>query len=131
MPRWSPRQYGRYDDIYLGNYALLQVRDVLARLPDVGDISIFGARDYSMRIWLDPERIAARDLTASDVVRAIREQNVQVAAGSLGQPPAPGGSDLQYTVRTMGRPPWSCWLWWYSCRTGGPPSSRSSLCRCP
>ncbi len=103
MPRWSPRQYGRYDDIYLGNYALLQVRDVLARLPGVGDISIFGARDYSMRIWLDPERIAARDLTASDVVHAIREQNMQVAAGSLGQPPAPEGSDLQYSASLLNR----------------------------
>jgi multidrug efflux pump subunit AcrB len=71
----------RYDTVYLRNYATLQVRDVLARLPGMGEVRLFGAGDYSMRVWLDPERISSRGLTAGDVVRAIREQNVQVAAG--------------------------------------------------
>ena len=82
----------RYDQAYISNYALIQVRDVLARLDGVGDITIFGAREYSMRIWLDPDKIAARNLTASDVVQALREQNVQVAAGVIGQPPVPQGN---------------------------------------
>src|SRR5689334_16744296 len=77
---------GRYDDLYLGNYATLHVKDTLARLPGVGEVTVFGASDYSMRIWIDPEKAAARDLTAGDIVAAIREQNVQVAAGVLGQP---------------------------------------------
>jgi multidrug efflux pump subunit AcrB len=71
-----------YDSLYLSNYATLQIRDELARLPGVGDITVFGARDYSMRLWLDPQRLAARNLTTSDVVKAIREQNVQVAAAA-------------------------------------------------
>jgi len=69
------------------NYATLQVRDVLARLPGVGDVPIFGSGDYAMRIWLDPNKVAAKGLTASDVVDAIREQNVQVAAGAIGKQP--------------------------------------------
>ncbi|MGZ4994980.1 MAG: efflux RND transporter permease subunit, partial [Methylobacter sp.] len=93
----------RYDSVYLSNYALLQIKDTLARLPGVGDISIFGARDYSMRLWLNPEKIAARNLTASDVINAIREQNVQVAAGVVGQQPAKENADFQYTVTTTGR----------------------------
>lgn len=93
----------RYDSIYLSNYALLQIKDTLARLPGVGDIMIFGARDYSMRLWLNPEKIAARNLTASDVVNAIREQNVQVAAGVVGQQPTQENTDFQYTATTMGR----------------------------
>ncbi len=93
----------RYDSTYLSNYALLQIKDTLARLPGVGDIIVFGARDYSMRVWLDPEQVAARNMTASDVVRALREQNVQVAAGVVGQPPTPGGVEFQYTVTTQGR----------------------------
>ncbi len=93
----------RYDSVYLSNYALLQIKDTLARLPGVGDIAIFGARDYSMRLWLNPEKIAARNLTASDVINAIREQNVQVAAGVVGQLPAKETTDFQYTVTTMGR----------------------------
>jgi hydrophobe/amphiphile efflux-1 (HAE1) family protein len=94
---------GRYDSMYLSNYALLQIRDTLARLPGVGDIVLFGSREYSMRVWLDPEKVAARNMTASDVVQAIREQNIQVAAGVVGQPPTPGGADFQFTVTTMGR----------------------------
>jgi hydrophobe/amphiphile efflux-1 (HAE1) family protein len=93
----------RYDNVYLTNYALLQIRDTLARLPGVGDIVMFGGREYSMRVWLDPEKVAARNLTASDVVRAIREQNIQVAAGVVGQPPTPGPTDFQFTVTTQGR----------------------------
>ena len=92
----------RYDSVYLSNYALLQIRDTLARLPGVGDIIVFGARDYSMRLWLNPEHIAARNLTASDVVNAIRDQNIQVAAGVVGQQPGEP-TDFQYTVSTLGR----------------------------
>ncbi|MFA5983509.1 MAG: multidrug efflux RND transporter permease subunit [Methylococcaceae bacterium] len=93
----------RYDSLYLSNYALLQIKDQLARLPGVGDILLFGARDYSMRLWLNPEKIAARNLTASDVVNAIREQNIQVAAGVVGQQPASESVDFQYTISTLGR----------------------------
>src|SRR5213592_3786574 len=94
---------GRYDQLYLSNYATIQVKDALARLPGVGDVSFLGARDYSMRIWLDPTALASRSMTASDVLNALREQNVQVAAGRIGQPPAPVGVDFQYTVNTLGR----------------------------
>ena len=94
---------GRYDQVYVSNFAFLQVKDALARLPGVGSIIIFGARDYSMRIWLDPEKIASRNLTADDVVNAIREQNVQVAAGQIGQPPIAKGTSFQYIVNTQGR----------------------------
>ncbi|MGE4178927.1 MAG: efflux RND transporter permease subunit [Limisphaerales bacterium] len=91
------------DELYIGNYAFLQVKDQLARIPGVGEVTVFGARDYSMRVWLDPERLASRNLTAGDVVRAIREQNLQVAAGTIGQPPVPAGNDFQLTVSTQGR----------------------------
>jgi multidrug efflux pump len=93
----------RYDSIYLSNYALLQIKDTLARLPGVGDIIVFGARDYSMRLWLNPEKIAALNLTAAEVVNAVREQNVQVAAGVVGQQPSPNNAEFQYTVTTLGR----------------------------
>jgi gold/copper resistance efflux pump len=92
----------RYDLLYLSNFATLQVRDQLARLPGVGDVLVWGAGEYSMRIWLDPAKVAARGLTASDVVAAIREQNVQVAAGSLGQQPDASAA-FQVTVNTLGR----------------------------
>src|SRR5881409_1386771 len=72
------------DELYVANYAFLQVKDQLARISGVGDVIVFGARDYSMRVWLDPEKIASRNMTAGDVVRAIREQNLQVAAGAIG-----------------------------------------------
>ncbi len=94
---------GSRDELYLGNYAFLQVKDQLARIQGVGDVTVFGARDYSMRIWLDPEKLASRNMTASDVVRAIREQNLQVAAGTIGQPPVPSGQDFQLTISTQGR----------------------------
>ncbi|WP_129641619.1 efflux RND transporter permease subunit [Peristeroidobacter agariperforans] len=93
----------RYDTVYLRNYATLQIRDVLARLPGMGDVRLFGSGDYSMRVWLDPERIASRGLTAGDVVNAIREQNVQVAAGVIGADPAPANVDYQLNVTASGR----------------------------
>ncbi|MEO3435554.1 multidrug efflux RND transporter permease subunit [Inquilinus sp. CAU 1745] len=91
------------DQLYLSNYARLQIRDVLTRVDGVGDVQAFGARDYSMRIWLDPERIAARGLTASDVVQAVRAQNVQVASGVLNQPPIPTDAAYQMNIETQGR----------------------------
>ncbi len=93
----------RYDMVYLRNFATLQVRDVLARLPGVGDVRVFGAGDYSMRVWLDPDKIASRGLTAGDVVQAIREQNVQVAAGIIGAQPAAANVDYELNVMTSGR----------------------------
>jgi multidrug efflux pump len=93
----------RYDMLYLSNYALLRVKDELARLPGVGAVQVFGAGEYSMRVWLDPNRLASRQLTATDVVRAIREQNIQVAAGVLGAPPAPNGASFQLTINAQGR----------------------------
>jgi multidrug efflux pump len=94
---------GRYNQLYLSNYALMQLKDELARVPGVGDVLLFGQRDYSMRIWADPARLAARNLTASDVVGAIREQNKQVAAGVIGQQPIERGQQTQITLSTLGR----------------------------
>src|SRR3954447_8650240 len=91
------------DNLYLSNYATIQLRDELARLPGVGDITYLGQRDYSMRVWLDPEKMSFRNLTASDVTRAIEQQNIQVAAGQIGQPPVPTGQVFQYTMTTLGR----------------------------
>src|SRR5436190_1540404 len=91
------------DNLYLSNYATIQLRDELSRLTGVGDISFLGQRDYSMRIWLDPQRLAMRDLSSADVVHAIEQQNIQVAAGQIGQPPAPSGQAFQYTMTTLGR----------------------------
>jgi multidrug efflux pump len=96
---------GRYDLLYLSNYALIQVKDALARIEGVGDVAFLGARDYAMRVWLDPDALASRGLSAGDVVRALREQNVQVAAGQLGQEPAAGPVELQLPVTTLGRLP--------------------------
>src|ERR1700755_3364308 len=93
----------RYDMLYLSNYALLQVKDELTRLPGVGAVQIFGAGEYSMRVWLDPNRLASRQLTTTDVVRAIREQNIQVAAGVLGAPPAPSDATFQLAINAQGR----------------------------
>jgi hydrophobe/amphiphile efflux-1 (HAE1) family protein len=92
----------RYDSLYLRNYATLNVRDVLARLPGTGDVAVFGAGDYSMRVWLDPEKLAVRNLATGDVVDAIREQNIQVAAGQVGTPPATG-AEFQLALNAMGR----------------------------
>jgi len=94
---------GRYSDVYVRNYATLQIKDQLARLPGVGQVQLFGSGDYSMRVWLDPEKTAARGLSALDVVAAIQEQNAQVAAGSVGQPPLASPTDLTLTVNARGR----------------------------
>src|SRR3954471_258496 len=91
------------DQLYISNYATIQVKDELARLNGVGDVAMFGQQDYSMRMWLDPDKLASRRLTATDVINSLREQNVQVAAGQIGQPPVPKGIDFQYTMSTLGR----------------------------
>ena len=93
-----------HDTLFMSNYATLQLRDEMARLPGVGDLTIFGARDYSMRLWLDPDKLASRNLTVGDVVNAVKEQNVQVAAGLIGGPPLrAGSSQFQYTMNVQGR----------------------------
>src|SRR6476620_8940026 len=94
---------GKYDTLYLRNYMRLHVRDELARLPGVGDAQTFGGGDYAMRIWLDPDKVAARGMTAGDVVRAVREQNIQVSAGQLGAEPMPNGSDFLTLINAQGR----------------------------
>jgi len=92
------------DTLFLSNYSTLQLKDAISRLPGVGDVTVFGARDYSMRVWLDPEKLASRNMTVGDVVLAIREQNLQVAAGVVGGPPMPAGTtEFQYTVSAQGR----------------------------
>ena len=92
-----------YGQDYVSNYALIQVKDPLSRLYGVGNVQIFGERDYSMRVWLDPNRMYARGLTVTDIVSAIQSQNVQVAAGQLGAPPAPKGTAFTLTINTLGR----------------------------
>ncbi len=94
---------GKYDSLYLSNYATLKVKDELARLPGVGQVQIFGAGEYAMRVWLDPNKVASRGLTASDVVAAMREQNVQVSAGQLGAEPMPTKSDYLLSINAQGR----------------------------
>jgi HAE1 family hydrophobic/amphiphilic exporter-1 len=94
---------GAYDSLFMSNYIDVYVKDALKRLPGVGEVMIFGERKYSMRLWLDPTRLAARSLTAGDVVDALREQNVQVAAGSIGDAPARAGQTYQISVRAAGR----------------------------
>ena len=104
---FSPPQPGHPDglrnNLYLSNYATIQIRDELSRIPGVGDVTYLGQRDYSMRIWLDPQEMAYRGLAAGDVVQAIQQQNAQVAAGQIGQPPVPTGQEFQYTMTTLGR----------------------------
>jgi hydrophobe/amphiphile efflux-1 (HAE1) family protein len=92
-----------YDDIFLSNFASINVRDALARVPGVAGVSILGARDYGMRVWLQPERMTSLGLTAGDVIQAIRDQNVQVSPGSIGQEPVPAGQQFQYTLQSKGR----------------------------
>ena len=99
----TKRERFKFDQLYLSNYATIYIKDELARVTGVGDVTFLGPRDYSMRLWLDPQKLAARNMTAGDVLRAIREQNVQVAAGRLGQPPAPAGQNFQLTLNTLGR----------------------------
>jgi len=94
---------GSRDQLYLSNFATLQMIDVLARLDGVGDVHLFGARDYAMRVWIDPDKAAARNLTAGEVVKALQAQNVQVAAGVLDQPPVPKQGAFQFSVQTQGR----------------------------
>src|SRR5207249_1975140 len=85
------------------NYATIQLRDELSRLPGVGDVTYLGQRDYSMRVWLNPTKMSAYGLSATDVQHAIEQQNIQVAAGQIGQPPVPTGQAYQYTMTTLGR----------------------------
>ncbi|MBI1247903.1 multidrug efflux RND transporter permease subunit [bacterium] len=92
-----------YDNLFLSNFATIQIHDQIARLEGVGDVSILGQQDYSMRVWLNPDALASRDITAGDVVRALQEQNIQVAAGQIGQPPVPPGQQMQLTMTTLGR----------------------------
>src|SRR5215470_253166 len=92
-----------YDALYMSNYATIQLKDAVARLEGVGDVVILGQQDYSMRVWLDPDKLQSRNLTVDDVIKVLREQNVQVAAGQIGQPPVPKGQDFQYTMSTLGR----------------------------
>ncbi len=95
---------GSHDTLFISNYVTLQLKDEIARLPGVGDITIFGVRDYSMRLWLNPDQLAARSMTAGDIVNAVREQNIQVAAGIVGGPPLPAQSAaFQYTLNAQGR----------------------------
>jgi multidrug efflux pump len=93
----------RYDDIFLSNYATIYIRDELGRLPGVAGITYFGQRDYSLRAWLDPDRLASLGISAADVVTAITQQNIQVAAGQIGQQPVPKGQQFQLTINTLGR----------------------------
>jgi hydrophobe/amphiphile efflux-1 (HAE1) family protein len=93
----------RYDSLYLRNYAVIQIKDVLARLQGMGDVQVFGSGDYSMRLWLDPAKIAARNMDVDEVINAVKEQNVQVAAGQIGGQPALPGTQFQYIVNAQGR----------------------------
>src|SRR4249920_3541697 len=93
----------RYDSLFLSNYVDLYIRDALRRVPGVGNVILFGERKFAMRLWLDPDKLAARGLTPSDVVNALREQNVQVAAGSIGDAPASADQMYQLSVRAAGR----------------------------
>ncbi len=92
-----------YNQLYMSNYATIQLKDAVSGLEGVGDLFLIGQQDYSMRVWLDPNKLQARNLTVGDVIRVLREQNVQVAAGQVGQPPVPTGQDFQYTLTTLGR----------------------------
>ncbi|MEM9803245.1 MAG: efflux RND transporter permease subunit, partial [Planctomycetota bacterium] len=94
---------GTFDDVYLSNFATLRLRDEIKRIDGVGDATVFGAAEYAMRLWLDPAKLEARDLVPGDVVNAIREQNVQVAAGKVGEDPAPAGTPFELSVSTKGR----------------------------
>jgi len=93
----------RYDSLYLSNYATIRLKDEIARLPGVGSVTVFGAGQYSMRVWLDPERLRARGLMPQDVVQALQQQSEQVTAGQIGAPPAPDNQPFQYTINVLGR----------------------------
>ncbi|MFH1117775.1 MAG: multidrug efflux RND transporter permease subunit [Pseudomonadota bacterium] len=94
---------GRYDDLFVANYLTIYVKDVLSRIRGIGDVMTFPSKDYSMRVWLDADKLRARNLTVEDVVKALRQQNVQVASGQLGQPPVPKDQVYQLSVNTLGR----------------------------
>ncbi|MBA4187663.1 MAG: transporter [Planctomycetaceae bacterium] len=94
---------GRFDQLFLSNYAVLKLREELQRLPGISDVTVFGIRDYAMRVWLDPDRLAGMNLTAPDVVSAIRAQNLPLASGQIGQPPAGADQPLQFTIDGVGR----------------------------
>src|SRR3546814_11961860 len=113
---------GKYDTLYLRNYARLHVKDALSRIPGVGDAQVFGGGDYAMRAWLDPDKIASRGLTAGDVVRAMREQNVQVLPGQLGTEPVPDSDFLTLTHAPVRLPPTTAF---------GPPRSTHAAPRQP
>ena len=93
----------KYDTLYMANYAVLQIQEVIKRIEGVGNVQIFGASEYSMRLWINPDKMYARGLTTTDLINAVQAQNVQVAAGTLGQEPAPKGTDFQLIVNTKGR----------------------------
>src|SRR5262249_48286943 len=88
----------KYDSLFLSNYATINIRDELSRLPAVGNVTVFGAGQYSMRVWLDPNKLQARSLAPQDVIQAIQQQNQQVSAGQIGSPPTPPGQAFQYTL---------------------------------
>ena len=92
-----------YDQLYLSNYAFTHVKDELSRLPGISDVTLFGQRDYAIRVWLDPDRLAMLNLSATDITKAIGEQNAQIPAGHIGQPPTPNGQALEYTLTALGR----------------------------
>ena len=92
-----------FDDLFLSNYASINIVDLLKRLPGVGDVQIFGEKKYSMRLWLDPDKLTSMDMTAMDVISAVQEQNIQVAAGKIGDPPSPPGQTFTYSINTLGR----------------------------
>jgi HAE1 family hydrophobic/amphiphilic exporter-1 len=94
---------GSYDELYISNYTTTRVKDVLARIPGVSEVNIMGAKDFGMRIWLDPIRMKARGLTTIDVIDALREQNIQVAAGQIGGAPSPKDQPFEYSITTLGR----------------------------
>jgi len=98
---YSPDQ--RYDGLYIANYVTINIKDVLARIPGVGNVQVFPQQDYGMRVWLDPNKLESRKLTANEVYQAISNQNIQVAAGQIGQQPAPKGQDYQLNIKTLGR----------------------------
>ncbi|HRX89952.1 MAG TPA: efflux RND transporter permease subunit, partial [Steroidobacteraceae bacterium] len=93
----------KYDDLYLRNFAVLHIRDEINRIEGVGQTALLGGGDYSMRVWLDPEKLSTRNIAATDVVQALREQNIQVSAGSIGAPPQPAGTDIQMAINLQGR----------------------------
>jgi len=94
---------GTLDDLFLSNYASINIVDILKRLPGVGDVEIFGEKKYSMRLWLNPDKLTSLEMTAMDVISAVQEQNVQVAAGKIGDPPSPPGQTFTYSINTLGR----------------------------